>query len=448
LTVTGAATMSSNLTVAGTTQTGALVTVNNGSIGKDFFVGATGWIFHWEDVSNPIDTGHPDGKAHHKYEQFNSGNSTNNYGYWFNKFNGATGDREWHGPIFNAQAVSTTEKAWMFLHTGFPYPVMQDDVYLTINGDLHLGQTNNWYFHEEQVPYASAPSGLAYHKITQYNGGGPNFGYWYDKWNGTNGDREWHGPLWNNAQPPVAVGDYTAMVLHVGYPPIYASHDRYLGVKCDLYVDGEMLVGFNDSSNTTHNSVIRFRSSASDVNGTGYIFRDNVANVITISASNTGGQGVDVDGTGNLTATGNISLSNTLYGGKNLYPTHNDSNGSLWAFFVSPDGSGHWNMITQFNANNYTGFNTTSLSFFWNVNLGAGGLKNNMNLDGATGNLTARGTVHGTNVILMEQAIERLTARLNALDGETDRYIPSTPIPMMDPDPIAPMDTADANALA
>jgi hypothetical protein len=216
-----------------------------------------------------------------------------------------------------------------------------------------------------------------------------------------------------------------------------------------LRVNGEIFAGF--VSGSSNNSVIRFRSSSTDTGGTGYIFRDNTAGVVTISASNTGGQGLDIDGSGNITATGSATITKIFYGGTSLYPTRNDPDAASWQFYQSPDTTvspTRHNLIEQFTSGNYKGFNTTTLSFFWNINLGGGssGLKNNMNLDGATGNLQARGTVHGTNVILMEQAIERLTVRLNALDGETDRYIPSIPTPMIDP--IAPMDTNDANTSA
>jgi hypothetical protein len=248
LAVTGAATLSNNLTVTGTTQTGALTVVNNGSIGKDFFIGATGWMFHWEDETYTVDAGHPDGKAHHKYTQYNGNyGPTTVRGYWYDRWNGGSGDREWYGPRFltNPPVLYPADVyVGMRLHIGYQPEVTYGDIYLAVYGDLHLGRDDNWIFEERRVPFAGSASGYAYHKYTFLNGLSPLGYYWYDLWNGFNGDREWHAPIFDTNNNPI--GDRTLMTLK-GAKTLNLS---FLNVNANLMAQGDLVIGASEMGST------------------------------------------------------------------------------------------------------------------------------------------------------------------------------------------------------
>ena len=278
LNVTGAATLSSNLTVTGTTQTGALTVTNNASVGKDFFIGATGWLFHWEDETHGVDAGHSDGKAHHKYTQYNGNyGPTTTRGYWYDRFNGATGDREWYGPAFTvspAQPYPPNAYVGMRLHIGYQPEVTYGDIYLAVYGDLRVGRESNWIFQQRRVAFAGSDDGWAYHKYEFLNGNtGAEGQEWYNLWNGFNGDREWHAPIFDANNKPI--GDRVLMTLK-GAKTLNLS---YLNVNANLMAQGDLVIGASEMGSTAATEayvlgVIQDATRARVINFTGPIYRN------------------------------------------------------------------------------------------------------------------------------------------------------------------------------
>ena len=368
----------------------------NASVGGDFFVGNAGWTFHNDSTSVPIDVGHPDGLAHHKYNQYNGGNSSTNYGYWFDKWNGATGSREWHGPVWNAATVATDDFTAMELHIGHPPSVALDEIYLQLMGDFRMGmapsESPQWRFQQRVNPTELPGPGFNSHsvhdKYTFYEAA-ETAGYWYEKWDGNTGDREWHGPLFTLAPPANPTGDFIAMKLHIGDQPNVVLHDIWLQVFGQIRTDTLNVTGASSQSGTFPNPA----TTSTNTNGIGDSF--------------------GIATTGYLHAGNNFSPNSYNNGEWELSV---DANGSKYQIY-SNTGSGTGPGVSDA----YDVWVKTNYSRNWIGALGGpGGAVTVLMLLDNLGNLTTTGTVSARNVTAMEQAIERITTRLNALDGGSD----------------------------
>jgi hypothetical protein len=123
------------------------------------------------------------------------------------------------------------------------------------------------------VPFAGAASGYAYHKYTFLNGLSPLGYYWYDLWNGFNGDREWHAPIFDTNNNPI--GDRTLMTLK-GAKTLNLS---YLNVNANLMAQGDLVIGASEMGSTAATEayvlgVIQDATRARVINFTGPIYRN------------------------------------------------------------------------------------------------------------------------------------------------------------------------------